>query len=44
MGSNSRRAVAKAYFDNVLMSSSDENSDGEAELLVATTGMVKSTS
>jgi hypothetical protein len=30
----------KAYFDNVLMLSSDEDSDGETELLVAATGMV----
>jgi hypothetical protein len=40
MGSSSRRATAKAYFDNVLMSSSDEDSDGETELLMATAGMV----
>jgi hypothetical protein len=40
MGSNSRRAAAKAYFDNVLMSSSDEESDGETELLMAIAGMV----
>jgi hypothetical protein len=35
MGSSSRRATAKAYFDNVLMSSSDEDSDSKTELLVA---------
>jgi hypothetical protein len=40
MGSSSHRAAAKAYFDNVLMSSSDEDSDGEIELLVAAAGMV----
>jgi hypothetical protein len=40
MGSSSRRTAAKSYFDNVLMSSFDEKSDGETELLVATVGMV----
>jgi hypothetical protein len=40
MGSSSRRAAAKAYFDNVFMSSTDEDSDGETELLVADVGMV----
>jgi hypothetical protein len=35
MGSNSRRAATKAYFDNLLMSSSDEDSDGKTELLIA---------
>jgi hypothetical protein len=40
MGSNSRRATAKAYFNNVLMSSSGEDSDGETELLLAAAGMV----
>jgi hypothetical protein len=40
MGSSSRRAATMAYFDNVPMSSSDEDSDGETELLVATAGMV----
>jgi hypothetical protein len=40
MGNNSRRTAAKAYFDNVHMSSSDEESDGETELLMATAGMV----
>jgi hypothetical protein len=40
MGSISRRVAAKAYFDNVLMSSSDEESNSETELLMAATGMV----
>jgi hypothetical protein len=40
MGSSSRRAATKAYFDNVLISSSDKDSDGETELLLAATGMV----
>jgi hypothetical protein len=40
MGSSSRRAAANAYFDNVLMSLSDEDTNGETELLVAATGMV----
>jgi hypothetical protein len=40
MGSSSRRAAAKAYYDNVLMSSSNEDSDGETELLIAAVGMV----
>jgi hypothetical protein len=40
MGSSSRRAATKAYFDNVLMSSSDEDSEGETELLLAAAGMV----
>jgi hypothetical protein len=40
MGSSCRRAAAKAYFDNVLMSSSDEDSDGETELLLVAAGMV----
>jgi hypothetical protein len=40
MGSNTRRAAAKAYFDNVLMSSSDEDSDGETGPLLAAAGMV----
>jgi hypothetical protein len=40
MGSSSRRAVAKAYYDNMLMSSSDENSDYENDLLMAAVGMV----
>jgi hypothetical protein len=39
MGS-SRRTAAKAYFDNVLMSFSNEDSDSETELLVAAAGMV----
>jgi hypothetical protein len=40
MGSSSRRVAAKTYFDNVLMSSSYEESDGETELLMAAIGMV----
>jgi hypothetical protein len=40
MGSSSRGATAKAYFDNVLMSSSDEGSDSETDLLMAVAGMV----
>jgi hypothetical protein len=40
MGSSSHRAAAKAYFDNVLMSSSDEESDGETDILMATAGIV----
>jgi hypothetical protein len=40
MGNNSRRAAAKAYFDNVLMLSSDEESDSEIEFLMAAAGMV----
>jgi hypothetical protein len=40
MGSSSRRTGAKAYFDNMLMSSSDEDSDGETEVLMAAAGMV----
>jgi hypothetical protein len=40
MGSSSRRAAAKAYFHNVLMSLSNEDSDGEPELLIADAGMV----
>jgi hypothetical protein len=40
MGSSSCRAATKAYFDNVLMSSSDEESDDETEFLMAIDGMV----
>jgi hypothetical protein len=40
MGSSSCRAAAKAYFNSVLMSSSDEDTDGETELLLAAAGMV----
>jgi hypothetical protein len=40
MGNSSHRAAAKAYFDNVLMSSSDEDTDNEIELLVVVVGMV----
>jgi hypothetical protein len=40
MGNSSRRAAAKAYCDNVLMSSSDEETDGETDLLMAMTSMV----
>jgi hypothetical protein len=40
MGSSSRRAATKAHYDNVLMSSSDEDLDGETELLVDAADMV----
>jgi hypothetical protein len=40
MGRSSRKAASKAYFDNMLMSSSDEESDGETDLLMAAAGMV----
>jgi hypothetical protein len=40
MGNNSCRVATKAYFDNVLMSSSDEESDGKTVLLMAVAGMV----
>jgi hypothetical protein len=39
MGSSSHRVAAKAYYDNVLMSSSDEESDGETNLLMAAADM-----
>jgi hypothetical protein len=40
MGSSSHSVAAKAYFDNVLMSSSDEESDSETDLLMVDAGMV----
>jgi hypothetical protein len=40
MGSSSRGASAKAYYDNVLISSSDRDSDDEINLLMAAAGMV----
>jgi hypothetical protein len=39
MGSSTRRAASQAFYENVLESSSDEDSDGETDLLIAATGM-----
>jgi hypothetical protein len=36
----SHRAVAQAFYENVLDSSSNEESDGETDLLMAAAGMV----
>jgi hypothetical protein len=44
MGSISRRAATQAFYDNVLMLSSDEESAGETDLLMADAGMVNNTS
>jgi hypothetical protein len=40
MSNSSHRAAAQAFYENVLQSSSDEESDGETDLLMATAGMV----
>jgi hypothetical protein len=40
MGSSSCRAAALAYYDNVLMSSSDEDLNGETDLLMVVVGIV----
>jgi hypothetical protein len=40
MGSNSCRVATNTSYDNVLMSSSDEESDGETDLLMVAAGMV----
>jgi hypothetical protein len=40
MGISSRRAAAKAYYDNMLMPSFGEDSDDEADLLMAAADMV----
>jgi hypothetical protein len=40
MGNNSRRAAAQAFYKNILESSSDEESDGETDLLITAAGMV----
>jgi hypothetical protein len=40
MGISSRRAAVQAFYENVLNLSSDEESDGETDLLMADTGMV----
>jgi hypothetical protein len=40
MGSSSHRAAALAFYKNVLESSSDEESNGETNLLIAAAGMV----
>jgi hypothetical protein len=44
MGSSSCRAATKVLYDDVLMSSSDEESDSETDLLMAAAGMVNNTS
>jgi hypothetical protein len=40
MGISSRRAATQAFYKNMLESSSDEESDGETDLLMAAGGMV----
>jgi hypothetical protein len=40
MGISSRRAATQAFYENVLESSSDEEFDGETDLLMAVAGMV----
>jgi hypothetical protein len=40
MGNSSHRAATQAFYDNVLMLSSDEESNSETDLLMAAAGMV----
>jgi hypothetical protein len=40
MGNSSRRATAQAFYENVLKSSSDVESESETDLLIAAAGMV----
>jgi hypothetical protein len=40
MGRSNRRAAALAFYENVLNSSTDEESDGETDLFMAAASMV----
>jgi hypothetical protein len=40
IGSSSRRAAAHTFYENVIESLSDEESDGETDLLMAAAGMM----